>query len=89
MTDTTDIEPKASSTFVRTVGKTTLEVVNTKQRPTDVTVKAKQSKWAVIEYNGKTKKLLHAGDKKYPAIAVLRAREIALKADAVKSTTES
>ena len=85
MTDTTATKTaKASSGFIRVVGKTTLEVVNTKQRPDDVTAKAKQSKWAVMEYVGNSKKLVGGFDKKYPAIDVLRAREVELKANAQK-----
>ena len=83
MTDTTKPARKASG-FIRVVGKTTLEVVNTKQRPDDVTAKAKQAKWAVMEYVGNSKKLVGGFDKKYPAIDVLRAREVELKAAAQK-----
>jgi hypothetical protein len=83
MTDTTPTKTaKQSSGFIRVVGATTIAVVNTKQRPEDVTVKAKQSKWAVMEYVGKTKKLVGSFDKKYDAIDTLRAREVDLKAAA-------
>lgn len=86
MTDTTaEKQPKQSSSFVRTVGKTRVEVVNTKQRSDDINAKAKQSKWAVMEYVGKTKKFVAGFDKKYDAIDALRAREIALKAAAQKN----
>ncbi len=85
MTDTTKPTPaKASSGFIRVVGKITLEVVNTKQRPDDVTAKARQQKWAVMEYVGNSKKFIAGSDKKYPAIDVLRAREVELKAAAQK-----
>ena len=86
MTDNTATkkQPKQSSAFVRTVGKTRIEVVNTKQRAADINAKAKQSKWAVMEYVGKTKKFFAGFDKKYDAIDHLRAREIALKAAAQK-----
>lgn len=85
MTDDKNVKtPKVSSSFVRVVGKTRIEVVNTKQRAGDVTVKAKQSKWAVMEYSGNKKTLHAAFDKKYDAIDSLKAREIALKAAAQK-----
>ena len=86
MTDNTATkkQPKQSSAFVRTVGKTRIEVVNTKQRDADVTAKARASKWAVMEYVGNSKKLLKGFDKKYDAIDHLRAHEIALKAAAQK-----
>jgi len=85
MTDTTPTPAvKQSSGFIRVVGKTTLEVVNTKQRPDDVTAKAKSTKWAVMEYVGNSKKLVGGFDKKYPAIDALRAREVDLKAAAQK-----
>lgn len=83
-TDTTTKVAKNSSAFVRVVGKVRLEVVNTKQNPSAVNVKAKQSKWAVMEYVGKQKKLVKGFNKKYDAIDLLRAREIALKAAAQK-----
>ena len=72
---------KISSAFTRVVGKTTLEVVNSRQNPTPASVK---SKWCVLELKGKTRKVVSQGDKKYPQIDSLRAREIALKAALVE-----
>lgn len=70
-------EAKPSSAFTRVVGKTTLNVVNSRQNPTPKSVK---SKWCVLEVKGKTTKVVSQGDKKYPQIDALRAREIELKA---------
>lgn len=72
---------KTSSAFVRVVGKTTLEVINARQNPAPKSVK---SKWFVRETTGNRSKVVATGDKKYPLIATLRAREIELKAAAQK-----
>ena len=71
------LQPRTSSAFTRKVGSTTLEVVNARQNPTP---KAVKSKWCVLELKGKTTKVVSQGDKKYPQIDSLRAREIELKA---------
>lgn len=75
---------KMSSAFVRVIGKTTLEVINAKQN--DGVPKAVKSKWFVRETTGKKSKIFSQGDKKYPQIDSLRAREIELKALAQKKT---
>jgi hypothetical protein len=73
---------KLSSAFTRVIGKTTLNVVNARQNTAPKSVK---SKWCVLELKGKTVKVVSQGDKKYPQIDALRAREIELKAAAQES----
>ena len=86
MADTTETPtPKQSSAFTRTVGKIQLDVVNARQNP-DLVPKSVKSKWCVLEVNGKTRKVISQGDKKYPQIEVLRAHEVELKAKALKKT---
>lgn len=64
-----------SSGYVRVVGKVTVEVVNTKQRPDDVTKAALKQKWAVMTYAGKRRSLISGHTAKYAAIAALLAHE--------------
>ena len=74
---------RQSSEYSRVVGKIKVAVINTKQSPKDATAAAvKKAKWAVMEYAGKTKKLVSSHAKKADAIASLLAREIELKAKA-------
>ena len=86
MADTTETQksaPKPSSAFTRVVGKIQLDVVNARQNP-DSVPKSVKSKWCVLEVNGKSRKVISQGDKKYPQIDSLRAREVILKAEAAK-----
>ena len=82
-TETQDPTPRPSSAFTRKVGNIQLDVINARQNP-DSVPKSVKSKWCVLEVNGKSRKVLSQGDKKYPMIDDLRAREVILKAQAAK-----
>lgn len=78
------IRSRVSSAYTRVVGKDTLNVYNTKQTP-GLPKKAYDKKWVVIRTNGRRNFVVGNFDKKYPAIDVLRATEIELKAEAKKA----
>ena len=83
-TEETMIRSRVSSAYTRVVGKDTLNVYNTKQTP-GLPKKAYDKKWVVIRTNGRRNFVVASTDKKYPAIDVLRATEIELKAAAKKA----
>lgn len=74
---------RVSSAYTRVVGKTTLNVFNTKQTP-DLPKKAYSKKWVVIQTTGNRNKVHMTADKKYDAIDALLIREKALKAEEAK-----
>ena len=78
---------RLSSAFVRVVGNTRIEVVNTKQRPDETTARARSKKWAVMTFTGESAKkaFLYGSDKKYDAIEYLKLHELKLKAAAANA----
>lgn len=79
---------RTSSQYIRIVGSKRFEVLNTQQTP-DLPKKAYQTKWVVMLFNGNRKSVVGQTSKKYDAIDILLAAEIAAKKAAAEEAEKS